>query len=235
MLLKASSSVGSSTGSLTLCSSQRRFLSAYGTLCRKCGLALVEAAEPVSAQRLHDADVDESVVVAQKFFAIEADVFRQLVEVVVEQLLAEFGRQVGFRIVEQRGDVVLQRAFASALVVDEIGLAVDQHYVAGLEVAVEKVILRRAEQEFREAVEIVFERLLAEGNSGKAQEVVLEIVQIPGDGLAVETAAGIADRVVEVAGGVDLKARQHGDHFAIGLDDGRRDDFAGPIALQKVE
>src|SRR5580765_5614490 len=109
-------------------------------------LALVEAAESVGSQRLHDADVNESVVVAEKFFAIEPDVIRELVDVVVQQLLAKFRRKVGFGVVEQGRDVVLQGALASTLVVDEVGLAVDQHYVAGLEVAVEEIILRRAEQ-----------------------------------------------------------------------------------------
>jgi hypothetical protein len=45
---------------------------------------------------------------------------------VVEQLLAQFRRQIGFAVVEKRGDVVLQRAFAAALVVDEVGLAAAQ-------------------------------------------------------------------------------------------------------------
>src|SRR2546426_6794422 len=41
--------------------------------------------------------------------------------------------------------------------------------------------------------------------SGKAEKIILEIVQVPGDGLAVETGVGIADGVVEVAAGFDLK------------------------------
>ena len=69
--------------------------------------------------------------------------------------------------------------------------------------------------------EIDFERLLVEGNAGQAQKVVLEIVQVPGDGLAIEARARIADLVIQIAAGLDLKARQHGDDFAIGLDDRR--------------
>ena len=62
--------------------------------------------------------------------------------------------------------------------------------------------------------EVVFESLLVEGNAGEAKEVVLEVVQVPGDGLAVEAGARIADFVVEVAAGFDLEARQDGDDSA---------------------
>jgi hypothetical protein len=46
-------------------------------------------------------------------------VFGEGVEVVIEELLAEVGREVGFAVVEERGDVVLECAAAAALVVDE--------------------------------------------------------------------------------------------------------------------
>ena len=104
-----------------------------------------------------------------------------------------------------------------------------------MEITIKKIVLGRAKQEFGEPVEVVFERLLAEGNSGEAQEVILEVVQVPGDGLAIKAAARVANGVVEIARSVDLKSRQYGDDFAISLDDRQRDDFARPIALQKVE
>ena len=69
----------------------------------------------------------------------------------------------------------------------------------------------------------MLEGLLVEGNSGEAQKVVLEVVQVPGDGLAIEAGARIADLVVQVAAGLNLKARQHGDDFAIGFDGVRGD------------
>ena len=83
--------------------------------------------------------------------------------------------------------------------------------------------------------EIVLQRLLVEGDAGEAQKVVLEIVQVPGDGLAVEARARIADLVVQVAAGLDLKARQHGDDLAIGFDDLRGDGVAGAIGAEEFE
>ena len=43
----------------------------------------------------------------------------EAIEIVVEQLLAQRRRQIGLAVVEQRRDVVLQRAFAAALVIEE--------------------------------------------------------------------------------------------------------------------
>jgi hypothetical protein len=111
----------------------------------------------------------------------------------------------------------LQRAFAAALIVQEKWLAVAQHDVARLEIAIEKIIAVGAQQKFRQAAEIVFQRLLVEGNAGQPQKIILEIIQIPGDGLAIEAGARIAHLVIQIAARFDLKARQHGDNFAIGF------------------
>src|SRR5216683_1467373 len=119
--------------------------------------ALVEAAKAVGTEGLHDADVHVGVVVAQEGFAVELDEAGKPVQIMIEELLAEFRGQVGFGVVEERGDVVLESALAAALVIDEVGIAVAKHDVAGLEVAIEKVIAGGAEKEFGEAAEIVFE------------------------------------------------------------------------------
>ena len=160
---------------------------------------------------------------------------RRRVEIVIEQLLAQVGRQIGLGVVQKRGDVVLQRAFAAALVIEKEGLAVAQHDVARLEIAIEKVVAGGAQQEFRQAAEIVFQRLLVEGNAGEPEKVILEIIQIPGDGLAVEAGARIADFVIQIAAGFDLKARQHGDNFAIGLDRLGSDVLAGTIGARETQ
>ena len=83
--------------------------------------------------------------------ALEVDEAGEAVEIVVEQLLAQRGRQIGLAVVEQRGDVVLQRAFAAALVVEKPRLAVAQHDVARLKIAIEKIIAIGGEQELGQA------------------------------------------------------------------------------------
>jgi len=81
----------------------------------------------------------------------------------------------------------LQRAFAATLIVEEKGLAFGQHSttrhsakhdVAGLEVAIEKIVATGTQQKFCEAAEVVFERLLVKGNAGEAEKVILEIIKI---------------------------------------------------------
>ena len=79
----------------------------------------VESAKPVSAQRLHDADVNVGVVILHELGAIKIEETGQAVEIMIEQLLAQVRRQVGLGVVQKRSDIVLQRAFTSALIVKE--------------------------------------------------------------------------------------------------------------------
>jgi hypothetical protein len=206
-----------------------------GNALEEMGFAFIEAAKAVSAEGLHDSNINVGVVILEESFAIELDETGEAVEKVIEELLAEFGRQVGLGVVEERGDVVLESAFATALIVDEKGIAIAEHDVAGLEVAIEEVIARGAEEEIGEAAEIVFKGLLVERDAGEAEKIVFEIVEVPGDGLAIEAGDGIADGVVEVAAGFDLKAGEDGDHFAIGIDDLGRDGAALAVFREKFE
>src|SRR6185437_13040462 len=131
------------------------------------------------------------------------------------QLLPQCGRQIGLAVKEQRSNVILQRAPAPALVIEKPWLSAAKHDVARLKIAVEKEIVRRAEQELGEPPKITFQRLLVEGNSGQAQKVILEVIQVPGNRLPVEARARIADLVIQIAPRLNLEARQHGDRFAI--------------------
>src|SRR6266446_1747795 len=197
--------------------------------------AFEETAKPVSAEGLHDADVNVGVVVAEESFAIERDEAGKPVEIMIEELLAQIGREVGFGVVQERSDVILQSAFAAALVVDEKGIAVAQHDVAGLEVTVKKIIARGAEKKFGETSEVFLKSMFVEGDAGEAEEIVFEIVQIPGDGLAVETGIGIADFVIQVAAGFHLKAGENGDNLAIGFDHLGEDVFTSAVIGKELE
>ena len=68
--------------------------------------------------------------------------FLQFVEIGVYQFLAERGRDIRFCLPEEGGYVILRRAFASALKINEVGLAVFDHHIAALEIAVEERPLR---------------------------------------------------------------------------------------------
>src|SRR5256885_1856634 len=160
------------------------------------GAAFVKPAETIGAERLKNSGVDISIVMLEKSVAIDLGVFGDAIEIVIEKLLAEFGREVGLCVEEERGQVVLECAFATALIVEKIRFAVAKHDVAGLEVAVEEKIAFGTEKKLGEAFEIVFERLFVEWDAGEAEEIIFEIVQIPDDGLAIETAARVADGVV---------------------------------------
>ena len=61
-------------------------------------------------------------------------------------MLAQVRRQIGLGIVQKRGDIVLQRAFAAALIVHKEWAPVAQHDVARLKIPIQKVITAGAEQ-----------------------------------------------------------------------------------------
>src|SRR6266542_6520546 len=91
------------------------------------------------------------------------------------------------------------------------------------------------QQELRQTAEIVFQRLFVERDAGESEKVVLEIVQIPSDGLTIEAGSQIADFVIQIAAPFDLKARQHGHNLPIGFDCLRSDILAGPMLPEKLK
>src|SRR6266852_1022562 len=198
--------------------------------------ALVEAAKAVSAQRLHDADINVGVVMLHERGAIKMKEAGQAVEIIIEQLLAQIGRQIGLGVVQKRSNIVLQRAFPAALIVQEEWLVFvqgsAQHDVAGLEIPIKKIIAAGAQQQFRQAAEIAFQRLLVERDAGESEKVVIEV---PRDGLAIEAGARIAHFVIQVAARFDLKARQHGNNFAIGRDCLGSDDHSVAMIGEKLK
>src|SRR5208337_2886997 len=197
--------------------------------------ALIKAPKAISAQCLHHAHINKGIEVLHEHFALKRDETGKLVEIVIEQLLAQFWRQIGLSVVQQRRDVILQRAFAAALVIQKKRIPVTPHDVARLEVAVEKVIAAGAQQEFRQAAEVVFQRLLVEWNAGEPEEVVLEVIQVPGDGLTIKAGPRITYFVIQIAAGFDLEARQGRHNFAIGLNGLRSDAIAGAILREKIK
>ncbi len=205
--------------------------------------ALVEAAKAVSAHRLHDPNVNVSVIKLHEAGAVEIEETRQAVEIMIEQLLAQVRGQVGLSVIQKRSDVILQRAFTAALVVEEKGLwfvrilarNFTHHDIARLKIAVEEIIATGAQQEFHQAAEVAFQRLFVEWNAGEPEKVILEIIEIPRDRLAIEAGAGIADFIVQVASGFDLKAGQYGYHFAIGRNRLGSNDRSVAMAGKKFE
>ena len=133
-----------------------------GHALQEAGLLLEEAAIAVRPQGLEDADQHVGRIQGPKGVTVDVGALGQRVEVVLEEVVAHLVGKRGLGVVEQRGDVVLQRPAAPALVVDEPGLAVAEHDVAGLEVAVEEVVGVGVEQEVDQRLEVPLQRLLVE-------------------------------------------------------------------------
>src|SRR5260370_42252285 len=114
-------------------------------------------------------------------------------------------------------------------------MAVAHHDVAGLEIPIEKVIAAGAQQQLRKTSEIVLQRLFVEGDAGESEKIILEVIQIPGHGLAVEAGARVARFVIQIAAGFDLKARQQGHNLAIGFNGRGGTVLAYPSFLYKLK
>jgi len=83
-------------GQLHIVKQPADILERIGNALQKVRLALVKSAETIRAERLHDADVNVSVVIPHQGFAVERDKFGDSFEIVIEQLLTQFRRKVGF-------------------------------------------------------------------------------------------------------------------------------------------
>src|ERR1017187_49162 len=130
-------------------------------------------------------------------------------------MLAQRGRQVGLGVVEQGSNIVVQRAFAPTLIVQKEWLAVAQHHVARLEVAIEKRVAARGQEKPGQTAKIALQLLLVEGNSRQLEKVILEVVQVPRNRLAVKAGAWITDFVVQVPRSLDLEPRQVRHHLTV--------------------
>jgi len=129
----------------------------------------------------------------------------------------------------------LERTLAATLIVQKKRQPLAQHHIARLEIPVEKIIVGGFQQKRCQAAEVILQRLFVEGHAGEPQKIILEIVQIPGDGLLVEARARIAHVVIQVAACLDLKTRQHGHYFAIAFNRRRSEYLAGAIAAKEFK
>ncbi len=136
----------------------------------------------------------------------------------MEQLGPDRLGEVGLGVVEERRHVVLEGSPPASLVVDEPGLSVPQHDVARLEIPVEEVVRTGFQEKVDESLEVPLQGRLAEGHVSQLEEVVLEVVEVPKDGLAVEGFPGIRHRVVHHRVPFHLEPGQHLHHLPVRLE-----------------
>src|SRR5215469_4496199 len=210
-------------------------LQRVGHALQKVHLALVESAKTVGPQRLHDADINVSVVVVQERLALNVCEALESVQIMVEQLLSQLRRQVSLRVEQQRGDVILQRALASALIVEKVRLPIPEHDVTRLKIAIKEKVAWSAQQKLGQPAEIIFERLFAEGDARQAKKIIFEVIQIPGDRLPVKACPRIANLVVQIACGFNLKTGQRGNRLAVGVHHRGSNARPCPVLRQKFE
>ena len=114
------------------------------------------------------------------------------IKVFVDQEVAHFVGEVGRGLPEERGNIVIDGAFATSLEVDEVWLAIFQHDIARLEVTIEKSILLVLEEVIRQTLEVLLQLELIELNSLEFEEAVFEVVEVEHDARLVHRLLGVA-------------------------------------------
>src|SRR5207244_805961 len=86
---------------------------------QEVSLPFVESTKTVCPHRLHDADVDVRIVILHKNVTFQIDVTRERLEIMIQQVLPQVRRQIGLRVIQQRSNIILERSFAAALIIQE--------------------------------------------------------------------------------------------------------------------
>ena len=125
-----------------------------------------------------------------------------------------FGRSLP----EERCQVVVIRTFPSALIVDEVGIALAvEHHVARLEVTVEETlhvrhgVVKICGQVLGKEAEVGLQLQLMEVDLRGLQETVFEIIEVEEHTVHIKLCLGIAVGEVEPAGTAHLDVRQFTD------------------------
>ena len=143
-------------------------------------LALEIASEAIRAQHLQGTEEDESRDVS--FLNRQGDISpccgyaAQLVFVFCDEFSAQRGGEVRFGLPKEGDEVVEQGTSSAALEIDEVGIAIAHHDVAGLEIAVHEAGAGEGEQGVSQLAELCFQQGLGEVLLRGFQVAVLEVV-----------------------------------------------------------
>jgi len=80
---------------------------------------LVETPEAVGPQRLKNANKNKTVKLFFKIYPVDRDEGTQFIEIMLQKVQADFLRNIGFGIVEQRRQIIRQGTPSPSLVVDK--------------------------------------------------------------------------------------------------------------------
>jgi hypothetical protein len=185
-------------------------------------LALEVATEAISAKDLKEAEEDEGIedggleIEGGKAEGCEGGI--EALAIDGDELVAKGLGIAGRGLPEEAGEIVVDGTAATALEIDEMGVAFSiEHDVAGLEVAVKERRKRPSwwvQKILCQTAEILFEAEFVEVEAIAAgdglEEAVFEVVEVEEDIGFVHLGLGIADGEVETLGAKDLQTWQLG-------------------------
>jgi len=132
----------------------------------------------------------------------------QRIKVVMHQFLPDRFGQPGLGVKQQAGHIVLQGSSSPTLVVDKVRPFLFYHDIGRLEIPEQEVVGALLKQVVSKPAEIIFQGLFVEGNAHQFEEVVLEVVEIPHHGVAVESGSGVALAEINAIPAFELQVDQ---------------------------
>ena len=122
---------------------------------QKMRLFLKETAETVGTQDLDGAEQNEETQAGTEFFFIHLGIALQGPQIGFHQFVAQVFRETGTGLPDKRGHIIIDGTAAATLEINEIGLSILHHHVAGLEVPVHEGFAHVAHEVVPQAFEIL--------------------------------------------------------------------------------
>ena len=157
-----------------------------------------QSPKSVCTKHLQQPQIHEIGLVKVEFHLIGIDEWLQFLFIVLNQFVACGLRHLRLHLIEQRNHIIIQRAFSSALEVDEIQFVIFHHNVARLEISVHEEFAWGLADEIGEGLEILAQSRLVELDFlVRLDEIVFEIVQVVENALTVETLGRVGFAVIK--------------------------------------
>ena len=170
--------------------------------------------ETVGSQHLQRTEKDKVAKLAIKIGFVNRLVFAKSFHIFLQQFFTEAIRIFRFRLPQERGYVIIERAFASALKVDKPRFPVFYHHITTLKITIHESSGRTAEQDIAHFLEIIFQFVFLKLHTGSFQEAIFEVIQIPQNGALVELRLRITTGKIKSIRPGKLNSRKQTDRFA---------------------
>ena len=172
------------------------------------------ATETISSQHLQRTEKDKVTKLAIKIGFVNRLVFAKSFHILLQQFFTKTIGIFRFRLPQERGYVVIERAFTSSLKVNKPWFAIFYHHITALKITIHKSSGRTTKQDITHFLEIIFQFILLKLHTGSFQEAIFKVIQIPQNGTLIELRLRITTGKIKSIGPGKLNSRKQTNRFA---------------------